>query len=166
MNRALANFWKVNVLKYQTPYLHCPSRKIVCGTATFLWFFESWSTWRIVAQILLQLRIGSTNKVELVYYRRILDQLQSAPLLFTTEARRGRECTHASMVLSLYIPHCKLATHNHTSRKSPYVTTLKLATNYRFRERSSNLASRFEIISLRPRLVMRFRNAKSVSWKG
>jgi hypothetical protein len=69
------------------------------------------------------LRIGSTDKVELIYYTRVLNHLQIAPLLFTTEARRGRECTHASMVLSLYMPHCKLSTHNHTSRKSPSVTT-------------------------------------------
>lgn len=55
------------------------------------------------------LRIGSTNKVELIYYRRVLNHRQIAPLLFTTEVRRGRECTHASsMVLSSYMPHWQI----------------------------------------------------------
>ena len=48
------------------------------------------------------------TKLELIYYRRVLNHLQIAPLLLTTEARRGRECTHASMVLSSYMPHWQI----------------------------------------------------------
>lgn len=101
-----------------------PQSKDCLRSCKNLWFFEFWSTWRIVAQILLQFT-----------HRKHQQKLNSSPteefwtsfrlhhFLFRTEARRSRECTHASMVLCL----CTF----HIANWQPTITRLERVSPWR-----------------------------------